>query len=88
MPDSQASANGRREAGANGRNDHRPKETADLRGKRAAGRTGGGEGGEDFPDNGSNGRCSAPEQEARIRRLVEQGMAEKWARREVLKEEL
>jgi hypothetical protein len=28
------------------------------------------------------------EQEARIRRLVEQGMAEKWARREVLKEEL
>ena len=29
-----------------------------------------------------------PEQEARIRRLVEQGMAEKLARREVLKEEL
>jgi hypothetical protein len=32
--------------------------------------------------------AGTPEQEARIRRLVEQGMAEKWARREVLKEEL
>ena len=31
--------------------------------------------------------AGTPEQEARIRRLVEQGMAEKWARREVLKEE-
>ena len=32
--------------------------------------------------------AGTPEQEGRIRRLVEQGMAEKWARREVLKEEL
>src|SRR5215207_2016160 len=32
--------------------------------------------------------AGTPEQEARIRHLVEQGMAEKWARREVLKEEL
>jgi hypothetical protein len=31
--------------------------------------------------------AGTPEQEARIRRLVEQGVAEKWARREVLKEE-
>jgi hypothetical protein len=84
LPDSEASANGRREAGASGRDGYRPKETADLQGERTTGRTPCREGGEIFPDNGSNGHRSAPEQEERVRRLVEQGMSEKWARRTVL----
>jgi hypothetical protein len=84
MPDSETYANGRREAGASGRDGHRPKGPADLQGKRATGRTGGGEGGGNFPDNGPNGRRCTPEQEERVRRLVKEGMAEKWARRTVL----
>jgi hypothetical protein len=44
MPDSETDANGHREAGANGRNDHRPAEDGDLQGERATGRTGGKEG--------------------------------------------
>ena len=41
MPESEADANGHREAGDNGRNEYRPVETTDLQGERATGRTGG-----------------------------------------------
>jgi DNA primase len=44
MPESEADANGHREAGANGRNGHRPIKSADLQEEFSTGRTGGKEG--------------------------------------------
>jgi hypothetical protein len=81
MPDSEADANGRGEAGANGRNDYRPAEDGDLQGERANGRTGGEE---DEEKTSANGRCLTPEEAERVKRLVREGMSETWARRTVL----
>jgi DNA primase len=77
--DSGEAGDGYRASGDNGRNDHRPIETADLQGKHSTGRTGGEEDKEILP-----GRIPSEEEDRRIRRLIEQGMSEKWARMEVL----
>jgi DNA primase len=80
MSDGEAEANGRREAGANGRDGYRPVEDGDLQGERATGRTGGEEE-EEKPS--ANGRLT-PEEAERVKRLVREGMDETWARRTVL----
>jgi hypothetical protein len=83
-----------REAGANGRNGHRPIEDVDLQEKRAA-RRAGGEKREEKPfapplsaDIGPGQSATltelSPEDERRVRKLVREGMTEEWARREVL----
>jgi hypothetical protein len=81
MPDSEADANGRREAGASGREGHRSIEYGDLQGERASGRMGGEE---EEEKTSANGRWLAPEEAQRVKRLVREGMSERWARRTVL----
>jgi DNA primase len=73
-----------REVGESGRNSHRPIETADLQGKYATGRAGGGKRVENFTANWSSGRRFTEEEERRVRKLVKVGMSETWARRTVL----
>jgi hypothetical protein len=81
MPDNEASVNGGREAGASGRDDHRPTEDGDLQGEGATGRTGG----EDVEEKTSaNGRRLTQEEAEMVKRLIREGMAETWARRTVL----
>jgi hypothetical protein len=72
------------EAGESSRNDHRPIETAELKGKCATGRAGGGKREENFTANGSSGRRFTAEEERRVRKLLKEGMSETWARRTVL----
>src|SRR5215211_8410031 len=81
MPDSEADANGRGEAGASGRDGYRPAEDADLQGERATGRLGGEE---EEEKASANGRCLTPEEAKRIKHLVREGTSERWARRTVL----
>jgi hypothetical protein len=81
MPDSETDADGRREAGANGRDDHRPVEDGDLQVERATGRTGGEE---EEEKTSANGRCLTPEEAERVKRLVREGTSERWARQTVL----
>jgi len=81
MPDSEADANGHREAGTSGREGYRPLEDGDLQGEHATGRTGGEE---EDERTSANGRRLTPEEAERVKRLIRQGMAETWARRTVL----
>jgi hypothetical protein len=81
MPDGPEDGADEREAGASGRNGHRPIEDGDLQGERATGRLGG----EDEEEKiSANGRRLTPEEAQRVKRLVREGMAERWARRTVL----
>src|SRR5215218_3664989 len=81
MPDGPEDGADEREAGASGRNGHRPIEDGDLQGERATGRLGG----EDEEEKiSANGRRLTPEEAQRVKRLVHQGMSERWARRTVL----
>jgi DNA primase len=82
MPESEADANGRQEAGASGQNGFRPIEDGDLQGERATGRSGGEE--EEEKPSAANVRRLTPEEVERVKRLVREGMAETWARRTVL----
>jgi hypothetical protein len=81
MPDSEADADGRWEAGNNGRNDDRPAEDGDLQEERATGRTGGEE---EEEKTSANGRCLTPEEAKRVKRLIREGTSKRWARRTVL----
>jgi hypothetical protein len=81
MPESEADANGHREADDNGRNEHRPVETTDLQGERATGRLGGEE---EAEKTSANGRRLTPEEAKRVKRLVREGTSERWARRTIL----
>jgi hypothetical protein len=81
MPDSPEDGADEREAGASGRNGHRPIEDGDLQGERATGRLGGEE---EEEKTSANGRRLTPEEAKRVKRLVREGMAETWARRTVL----
>jgi len=81
MPYSEVDANGRREAGASGRNGLRPIEDDDLQVKRSTGRSGGEE---EDEKTSANGRRLTPEEAQKVKRLVREGTAEKWARRAVL----
>jgi hypothetical protein len=84
MPDAPGDKDGYREAGATGRNGHRPIEDGYLQGKRATGRTGG-EGYEEKPSaNVPNGRRLTAEQVEQVKRLIREGMAPHLARAEVL----
>jgi hypothetical protein len=81
LPDSPEDGADEREAGASGRNGHRPIEDGDLQGERATGRMGG----EEAEEKASaNGRCLTPEEAKRVKRLVREGTSERWARRTVL----
>jgi DNA primase len=80
MPDSEASVDGRGEAGANGRDGNRPVEDGGLQVKRSTGRTGGEEEEEKTSANGP----PTLEDAKRIKRLVREGTSERWARRTVL----
>jgi DNA primase len=84
MPDGGGDKDSYREAGANGRNEHRPIEDADLQEKRATGRTGGEGYEEKLSANAPNGRRLSAEQVEHVKRLVREGMAPHLARAEVL----
>jgi DNA primase len=81
MPDSPEDGADEREAGASGRNGHRPIEDGDLQGERATGRLGGEE---EEEKTSANGRRLTPEEAERVKRLVREGTSERWARRTVL----
>ena len=81
MPDSPEDGADEREAGASGRNGHRPIEDGNLQGERATGRLGGEE---EEEKTSANGRRLTPEEAERVKRLVREGTSERWARRTVL----
>jgi hypothetical protein len=81
MPDSPEDGADEREAGASGRNGHRPIEDGDLQGERATGRLGGEE---EEEKTSANGRRLTPEEAERVKRLVREVTSERWARRTVL----
>jgi hypothetical protein len=84
MPGAAGDEDGYREAGANGRNGHRPIRDTDLQEKPATGRTGGEGCEEKLSANATNGRRLSAEQVEQVKRLVREGMAPHLARAEVL----